>query len=310
MTSHTLLRLLAGAPGLPGPYLQENLAAYRCLDRLKADRNEIILAVGGFVKRDFFKSRPSQLKDHVVALWQVDDCTVVLDCEMHLQPEGTAPKIRGGPTPGHCRYHCVNTSLGTYRLALRLYCDVLSVFSDIVLIFVADFEGMGQVISFLCFWMSYAKAKHFPKRSQIILIADEATTREGFDEFELLTTMLSHLRTTEPGTPYSAAGVRQIIRQCFSCVLVRRCSELGPYAWQREMIQTRHDSQLKHVPPARKGALLKTAIALHAARPCVEFDPILCSKASRDTDVNAISIIASALVMHAFTPEMPSNADG
>lgn len=327
MPPSSLLYLRSGAPGLPGPYLQENLAPYRIMDEMGAQGHKIALAIGGEAKRRFLAtSRPLQ-NDYAVALLKLDRRTLVLDCEMHLQPDSGMPRILGGPRPGHYDYHLVNSPPRTAtQLAFGLYCDVFSIFSDLVLIFVADFGGVEQVLSFLCFWMRCAKAKRYPRQSQVILVSDDMDTTAGFDEFRLMAAMISQLRTDEPATPHSVADVKGIIRRCFDFTLVRGTAELCDEFWLDITASTVPLGGAMDLSPLRKRALFRAAIAQYARQPSLAFNAILASRipnplpkefeenlvefldASRVANADNSCLVASALVMDAFPPTMHSKS--
>ncbi|KAL6401317.1 hypothetical protein AUP68_15185 [Ilyonectria robusta] len=96
--SNALLQLWSNAPGLPGPYLQENLAPYpyRQFDEMGTARPRTALAIGGQLKRsltaDLFTSLDHSQEGSVSLAVLDDGQTLWLDCELHLQPETGIPR--------------------------------------------------------------------------------------------------------------------------------------------------------------------------------------------------------------------------
>ncbi|KAH8650789.1 hypothetical protein BGZ61DRAFT_487712 [Ilyonectria robusta] len=133
-STDSLLQLRSNAPGLPGPYLQENLAPYELLDAMGKARPRSILAIGGRVKSQYLAREFSTTLDHhetpSVALTSLDHKTIWLDCELHSHQ---MPRIKAKSSiAGYSRLHFLNsTAARVAKIAYPIYTDVLALFSDI-----------------------------------------------------------------------------------------------------------------------------------------------------------------------------------
>lgn len=62
----------------------------------------------------------------------------------------------GGPILGYYFIHCLegcNTGAAPFTVAVRVYSEILFLFSAMVLIFALDFCGMQNVVDFLVQWI-------------------------------------------------------------------------------------------------------------------------------------------------------------
>lgn len=169
MQSNNVLYIRSGAAGLPGPYLEENMAPYKILDQIGDTKPRIILFVQGHTKQSDGANDARGNRRFAVSLGRHGH-NLVVTCDMHLQPDDAVPRIMADPVPGNYCYHLVETAPKTMRdLAYRVYYDVFFPFSNIVLMPVADFGGLEQVISFICFWIRRRQLYKLKLRTHFIL---------------------------------------------------------------------------------------------------------------------------------------------
>lgn len=310
--------LRSSAPGLPGPYLQENLAPYRIMDQMEAHNYNLALTIGGEAKRHFLARGGLPSDNFAISLRNAGPHSVLIDCELHMQPDGAMPRIAGGPRPGRYAYHLTKSPLRASHFAYGLYCNVFSIFCNPVVIFVADL-GLEQVLHLLCFWIRSARARKNSQRARVILITDSSDTINRFDEFHLMVTMVSELRKDEPATSYSAKDVKKMIRSYFDFIILRDVTNLSDNSWQC-VFSTPKTCQTRDYAPLFKRELLRAAIAHYATHPETPFDVICASRilspipesfeeslaqfleASQVGNIDSVCLISSALVMDAFSP--------
>ncbi|PTB34938.1 hypothetical protein M441DRAFT_154551 [Trichoderma asperellum CBS 433.97] len=234
MTLQTLLELKANAPGLPGPYLQENLAPYRAIDVLGTKTLQVVTVIGGLQKRAtllrYFGLSRQSAPGYSVALcpWPGNSDKIFLDCELHLQPDSAINKIVGGFQPGHLHYHLLqhppHKALG---VAYSFYYNVLSLFSDLIVLFVSDTGGLKRVINILCYWMQEGLERRHQHRAYISLVFGEGNEiRDEVVMGRLEIAMLYRLRTMNTQTDYTLAQIQQTRKRLFNISIIRHTKNL------------------------------------------------------------------------------------
>ncbi|UNI24844.1 hypothetical protein JDV02_010562 [Purpureocillium takamizusanense] len=288
------------------------------MDEVELDECTVVLAIGGRAKRRLVPLGTTPLGAYAVSLQKLAGGILVLDCELHLQPEAKIPRIIGGPRPGHYTYHLMRPPRKPSQFAFGLYCDVLAMFSDLVIIFVEDFGGAEQVLRFICFWMRCAKAKNFPFQSRVLCVST-APAATHLDEFNIMAAMSMELRKDEPAVSYSAADIKSIMRRCFALIRVIDPLDLSKGFWQNPISASTVEAGSQRTPLPRSTAVIRAAIASYAERPLAAFNAFLACRTSRplprrfeenliefiEKSRNVVqdhaSIVASALVMDAHT---------
>lgn len=143
MQSNNVLYIRSGAAGLPGPYLEENMAPYEILDQIGDAKPRIILFVQGHTKRSDGANDDARGNRRFAVSLRRHGHNLVVTCDMHLQPNNAVPRIIADPVLGNYCYHLVKTAPKTMRdLAYKVYYNVFSPFSNIVSMPVADFSGL------------------------------------------------------------------------------------------------------------------------------------------------------------------------
>jgi hypothetical protein len=330
MGLRTLIELKASAPGLPGPYLQENLAPYREIDALETNKLQVMTVIGGLQKRKtilryFGLSRQSAAEYSVALGPRPGNSNIIfLDCELHLQPDSSMKKINGGYQPGHLRYHLLQQPVDTaHDLAYSLYYNALSLFSDIIVLFVSDIGGLERVIDILCYWIREGIEKHHQHQTCILLVF--GSSNEIRDEIvmgRLEVAMLHQLRTTNAKTSYTWTQIHQIQKRLFNIDIVRQ-TENFVGAIDRALLRStvyRAETGL-HFAPVNWKFLFQEAMAQYGAQKGSRFDLISASRLhnpiprylsdclidvfkSCEDNRELPYIIASALAMDAFPPLM------
>lgn len=327
--SSVWLDLKCGAPGLPGPYLQELNAAYRHLDALAGTHPRLILLIGGETKRrQLAASFPLAYRGaekETVSIRQLSQgrSLIAIDGELHLKRD--LPRILGGPCPGHYTDHYLrNVVPSPSTIATKLYSQVLAPFCTIAVIFVADFCGLEKTIDFLELWL-----RNTIHRSQainrtplhVVLVPDGRQRRPvpSIEQlwFEIIVALLKNLRALEPTSPHTFAKLR---KTALSYMRLELLPELADHALA-EALLARSDPAVSFSAHHLR-CLLKQAVRSFAEQPQITFDTVLASRANielppgwqdrvldfarltRQSNLQLVPLIASALALNAFPPGM------
>ncbi|KAH7123410.1 hypothetical protein B0J13DRAFT_455740 [Dactylonectria estremocensis] len=326
-STDSLLQLRSNAPGLPGPYLQENLAPYQLLDAMGKARPRSILAIGGRVKSQYLAREFSTTLDHhetpSVALTSLDHKTIWLDCELHFHQ---MPRIKAKSSIAGCsRLHFLNSAAARVaKIAYPIYTDVLALFSDIILIFVPDFGGLPQVVDFLGNWIKSSMAKGPQAYSRIILLHREVVADKEVNSL-VLAKLASYLRVSCPTEAYSSKDLTDMMNQCFR--IHNLPLQSGHRQWLfSEVAVAFRDRRRRglHFNAHHFKWLLQAGISQYAEQPSVPFNPISSSRLQyllperlgdclatflggvKNISGSEIGLVASALVMDAYPPGMHS----
>ncbi|KAH7131187.1 hypothetical protein EDB81DRAFT_661041 [Dactylonectria macrodidyma] len=324
-STDSLLQLRSNAPGLPGPYLQENLAPYQLLDAMGKASPRSILAIGGRAKSQYLAREFSTTIDHhetpSVALASLDHKTIWLDCELHSHQ---MPRIKAkSSTAGCSRLHFLNsTAARVAKIAYPIYTDVLALFSDVILIFVPDFGGLPQVVELLSNWIKSSIEKGPQAYSRIILLHREVVADTEVKSL-VLARLASHLRASCPTEAYSSKAMMDMMNKCFR--IHNLPLQSGHRQWLlSEVAAAFHDRRRRglHFKAHHFKWLLQAGISQYAEQPSVRFNPISSSRLQcllperlgdclatflggvKTIGGSEINLVASALVMDAYPPGM------
>ena len=215
--SQCLLQLRSNAPGLPGPFLEENLAPYRLFDALGKKKLRVVLAIGDQVKSQCLMRTWSLLprKDRSVAIAALEDDSLLLDCSIHLQRDAEIPRVLGGPRRGDFNLHLLkDPGPGAVKIAFSIYFNILSSFSDVVLIFVPDFGGLTKVVEFLCLWLKNTMKNAIASRPHIVLL-DHRVPEAKEVWCRIFASFTSCLQRSDPTSMYTPMAIKQIMGRCF-----------------------------------------------------------------------------------------------
>ncbi|EFY96524.2 hypothetical protein MAA_08021 [Metarhizium robertsii ARSEF 23] len=318
MQPNDLLHIRSSAAGLPGPYLQENMAPYEILDKIGEAKPRTILLIQGHTERgDGFKGAMRfPYRKFAIAL-QRQGSNLVVMCNMHQQPGNAIPRIIAGPVPGNYCYHLVQQPPATMTdLAYRVYCDVFALFSDIVLISVADFGGLERVLSFVCSWVLRRQLQKPKLRTHFVVATDKYCLKDI--QFELLATMMADQWTQ------SVASVKRTISDYTELSVINGSSASPGLVVKLFGLRNHRQAEGLHFTGSDTKILLRAAIAHYTAKPMETFNLVAASRPSWPVPeelghhigeflaacppepVDHYPIIASALVMNAFHPGLHS----
>ncbi|KAF5136445.1 hypothetical protein E5D57_000207 [Metarhizium anisopliae] len=314
MQPNDLLHIRSSAAGLPGPYLQENMAPYEILDKIGEAKPRTILLIQGHTEQgDSLKGAMRfPYRKFAIAL-QRQGSNLVVMCDMHKQPGNAIPRIIAGPVPGNYCYHLVQQPPATMTdLAYRVYCDVFALFSDIVLISVADFGGLERVLSFVCSWVLRRQLQKPKLRTHFVVATDKYCLKDI--QFELLATMMADQLTQ------SVASVKRTISDYTELSVINESSASPGLVVKLFGLRNHRQAEGLHFTGSDTRILLRAAIAHYTAKPMETFNLVAASRPSWPVPeelghhigeflaacppepVDHYPIIASALVMNAFHP--------
>lgn len=323
----TWLDLRSGAPGLPGPYLQEFNAPYEQFDGIADHFPHVVVVIGGKSKSrrvaNSLGMHQTQRDTVSLRLWK-EHKVLLVDSELHLKSH--LPRILAGPSPGYYTNHCLECAVPSPSLiATRLYSEVLLPFCTFAIVFVADFCGIDNTIDMLATWLRNAILR-VPnsgiKPIRILLSLDNHDSTAPTVEaswFQILTTLLRQLRIAESANPYTFSSLRKAIPHYMHLDIL---PELSNHDFAQALLDKLDSAAMysaRHLE-----FLLKAAIRHFAAHmnDTSGFDPIVASRASialplgwqdrvldfvgstEHTDLPQTALIASALMLNAFPPGM------
>ncbi|EXM35600.1 hypothetical protein FOTG_00054 [Fusarium oxysporum f. sp. vasinfectum 25433] len=298
-----LFELQSSAPGMPGPYLVENLASYRVLDKIGQKKPRMMLVLGGARKRQHISSAYSVYgypKEHSVGIADVGDNTLALDGELHLQEHYHLPRFQEKrPFGGGCHAHILEQGISREgSIAHQIYANVLSPLSDIILIFVPDF-GLQNAIELLCSWMESAMGVGFHIACRVVLLHDSIPADLEIKN-RLLASFASKLRKSDPLRSYTSADTQSIIKNAFHMTSV----SLDDCTWRAQV-----EAELNAARACRMQEgmdftahqmkyLLRGAIRQYAQDPLVPLDIIRSLKQQHGPDLNYSDAIRDFLQIH------------
>jgi hypothetical protein len=322
----SFLQLCLNAEGLPGIYIQEHRRPYRYFDEMGKAKPRGITAIGGWMKRQFLAAGMGIFsQEHCSIAVASLGHTIVFDCELHLLSEDTIPRIHAGPTKGNIRAHLVQRQPTPIpQFAYRIYCNIFSRFSDVVLIFISDFGGIGPVVDFLCYWMHCAMATGMPNCSRVLLIHNGRPPVEGGTYLSIIEAFARSAQAADPTTGYSLAAIKKIANSCFRITdLSLQCDIFQSVRMELDgAFSYRCSTMLDFKAPHYK-ALLEAAICEYMEDPSRRFDFISASRSGfpapesfgqriidfltlMGASERNIEALASALVLDAYPLHMHS----
>lgn len=229
MSPSVWLSLRSGAPGLAGPFLQEFNAAYRHFDEGNSWRPKIIVAIGGDTKRKLFSEQVAKSSEDSGAgnismrtLPATADA-LLIDCEMHqvINP----PRVLGGPIPGHYSIHCLegrNSGATPSIIAMRLYSEILSLFSAIVFVFASDFDSMHDVVEFLIQWVLATIKMQTSISTSVYLVVDRRVLLSKKDIVRWISRRLHEQTSAINTTQRRGLPEHMPLSQCLNLQLIRQ----------------------------------------------------------------------------------------
>lgn len=328
MSVQTLFELRASAPGLPGPYLQENTAPYKVVDIMGSKKIQVVTMIGGSAKRatlsHYFRLNRSSTQNYSVALgsWSEPNRKIILDCELHLQPNLSIPKIIGGFQPGNLQYHLLQ--LPSHRavdIASSLYYNVFPLFSDLVVLFISDLGGIENVINILCYWLQEAMTDHRQYRVRVALVfsSSDRIGDEGiFNRWD--TSMICRPGAT--AAQYNVDQIRRARKRLFHISSIQLSENIITDIESESRIGAVYKSEAAIDFSALNWRLLfQEAVAHYGIHQFPHFDVVSAARShcpvpnfmedcildlvqNCDEKLKLSYVIASALVMDAFPPQM------
>ncbi|KAI1325799.1 hypothetical protein F5Y16DRAFT_400981 [Xylariaceae sp. FL0255] len=337
----TWLELRSGAPGLNGPFLQEDLSAFRNFDRFAESELRFLVAIGDqqkarFLEDVFYLPRPpvnSADRIRLRCLPVADPC-VLADCELHRSQQ--LQRVKAAPQPGNFILYELRErrQRDTAELACELYHRVLSPFATAVLVFVSDLGGPSGVLRLLSCWARDSfDLRHAVVPTTVVLIEGEGahalpTIKDLY--FQLSTELLNHLRVQNPTLGITFARVDSLVRRCLDLRIL--AAPHVPSQLRSALVDIAHQATFmrRRLRMAFSGlhlkALLRSALAHFAEYPTGAFSIALAARennpipahlryhmadflrCARAEGINRASsmaqLVAAALLLDAYPPGM------
>lgn len=305
---------------LHGACLWENVSAYRLFELLGSAKPGLVLALGGWSKRQYLSREYSIAFQHSrypsAALAIVNRDTIWIDCELHLRTHDCPPAHP--PPPDNCVVHPFGQTAPALRPVHGLYFNVLSLFSDVVLIFVPDLGGITETVEFLGLWLNSIIAKESWPCPRFVLLHQDTADFEGMNSAIAAACLSKASNTCIPKgattTIRNALRISHVLLRAEVHEVVR--ADIAASCLEKKAAG--RDFSAQHLQ-----TLLQHAILHHTQKPLISFDPIIASRLRyplpphlqqsittflrgfRKVDNSRqVDIVASALVMDAYPPEM------
>jgi hypothetical protein len=207
MAFHNWIDMRFGEQQELSPILVEHRPAYSVFD-YQAFQPRIVLSIGGAEKRHFYRS--IDLDDRLqcgagILLRPVQLATLILDCELHnythfdsiQRHRSSGEKVLH---PLHCTLYRHSAPHKIAQFAFDMYWQLLFPFASTVLLFLDDLGGVGPVVEILASWARRARltAISAPPR---ILVLYHWRNRKEMETFE--SRLRARILCSTPGTKVS-----------------------------------------------------------------------------------------------------------
>lgn len=329
-TDNILLQFLPAPAESQRLDLLENLASYRLLDQMGESKPSVVMAIGGEEKRRFLSNffKDCLMPNYSLALthWTYQSNRLLLDCELHLSPKEETHQTRDGCQYSQWIHHSLNgvshdaevASLGLYRVISSSLCDM-------TLMFVSDIGSMNKVVHILSRWALSAMAEEDLIQTKIFLILNEAELYSADALwFELATTILSDIRSSEPLMARTFSEIKHFSHRCFRISLLTQEELFNCFCSNASATATHRKNLGLEFSAMQWKCLFRSAITQYAAQPLFPFNLIAATRifyplpkklvdhiadfvqACSHEGIDSIRVIASALALDAFPSNMPS----
>ncbi|KAF5571961.1 patatin-like serine hydrolase [Fusarium phyllophilum] len=328
MAVPTWIDLQFGARGELRPILVEHRIAYKIFDG-QAFHPRLVLAIGGAEKRHFY--RTLELDAHVpgngIFLRPFQLATLLIDCELHNQStlgicEQAAPMGHQTRHTLHCAVTPNSPPQRISQFALDMYWQLLFPFASVVLLFADDLGGLEPVIELLVCWTRRARLKPLLSPPRVIVVF-HWRHRSKIETFEVR--LRARLTGRDPTASTSTSGISAPIRldheHAFESVyLVPTWKLSSEFLVQVEESFGVRESAGFAFSGEHTKTLLETAVnqfgqscgqqidfhdAVRLPNPIPDHlaEGISCFiRATNDSDLDQVTIIASALDLDAHPP--------
>jgi len=177
MSAHNWIDVRLGEKQELSPILVEHRPAYSVFD-CQAFQPRIVLSIGGVEKRHFYRTIGLSDKipvDAGILLRPLQLATLILDCELHNNSIlNSAQQYRhNGEKALHPLQYPLNRDSPPHKIsqfAFDMYWQLLFPFASTVLLFVDDLGGVGPVIEILASWAHRARLTTIPCPPRIMIL--------------------------------------------------------------------------------------------------------------------------------------------
>jgi hypothetical protein len=327
-SDNTLLQFFPAPAGLQKLYLLENTASYRLLDQMGEKRPSVVMAIGGKEKRRFlsrFFINYSMVNNSLaLTRWPGQSSRLLLDCELHLSPSAEETPQTTEEYSQWTHHPLKGVSHNVEVASLGLYRVISSSLSDITLIFVSDIGSINKVVHLLSRWALSAMTEEDLIQTKIFLILNEAKLYSADALwFELTTSILSELRSSEPLMARTFAQIKQFSRRFFRISLLSQEELYNCFCSKASATATHRKNLGLEFSATQWKFLFRSAIAQYTAQPFFPFNIIAATRISyplpknlvdyiagfveacSHQGIDSVRLIASALVLDAFPSNMP-----
>ncbi|KAH8909466.1 hypothetical protein BR93DRAFT_924444 [Coniochaeta sp. PMI_546] len=321
------IQLRRGLRGKVGPFLEESRAAYEIFDKITS-MPRLVVAIGNSEKRQFVQQAcgtPTHPTDGI-ALRQLPS-GIVADCDLHNYSE-LLPTNPGHPPGTHIRH-----ALEHYPQQMKpsqiadfaqdFYWQALAPFSCVIALFARDFWGLDSIANILSAWIQRAMTNPLEAPPRLLIVCDEVKTTQHTLNRRLRTilkTTLQELPTKQ--TDLSSSSMNSHCRKAFESIQLLPMLDTETLRLHIDDLFTVRGLRELNFSAGHLKTLLGQAVFNFSRRPGRPFNiyhasrarnpvpedlpdhVVNCFIASEGSDLDVISVLASALEFNAYPPGM------
>jgi len=318
------IQVRSGLPGKGGLSLEESRAAYEIFDKTTSIPR-MVVAIGNGEKRQFLQHAcgTSTEPAHGIALRQLPSA-IVADCDLHHHSELLPP----GPPGEHILRYALEHFPQRMQpsqiadLAQDFYWQALAPFSCVIVFFARDFCGLDPIVNVLIGWIRRATTNPLEAPPRVLIVCDEVKTTQLTLSRRLTTILKTALQAYHPLQPVPSSSINSHCRKAFESIQLLPTLDTETLCLYTDDIFTRRGLQGLNFSAPHLKALLGQAVlsftlgpegrfslykASRAQNPVPKDLPdhiVNCFLASRESDLDIISVLASALEFNAYPPGM------
>ncbi|KAB5513540.1 hypothetical protein GE09DRAFT_980674 [Coniochaeta sp. 2T2.1] len=320
------IQLRRGRPRGEDLILEEFPSAYQIFDT-SASVPPLVLAIGNEEKRQFLKQACNApiTPTGGITLRQLPSA-ILADCDLDnhsdllpIEPNPVAERIRH---PIHYIPQYIRHSLP--QLPYHIYWQLLAPFSCVIILFARDFSDPDTLVGILSTWIRSTMTQALEAPPRIVVVCDEVKSVQATLNLLLKTAVREALQSLQPSRTDHSSSLNSYCRKAFESI------QLMPELDNRALGLHIHDLfSLRGIQDLNFSAIHLKSLLGQAVRELNRSSESLfnvydasrvrnpvprdmahhivhCFEASKNSNLDAVSIVASALEFNAYPPGMHS----
>ncbi|KAB5529005.1 hypothetical protein GE09DRAFT_974861, partial [Coniochaeta sp. 2T2.1] len=318
------IQLRRGRPRGEDLILEEFQTAYQIFDT-SASVPPLVLAIGNEEKRQFLKQAcNAPIKPTGGITLRQLPWAILADCDLHnhsellpLEPNPLAQRIRH---PIHYVPQYIRQSLP--QLPYYIYWQLLAPLSCVIILFARDFSDPDTLVGILSTWIRSSMTQTMEAPPRIVIVCDEVKSAQATLNLRLKTAVREALRSLQPSRTDHSSSLNSYCRKAFESI------QLMPELDNRALGLHIHDLfSLRGIQDLNFSALHLKSLLGQAVQELNRSSESLfnvydasrvrnpvprdlahhivhCFEASKNSNLDAVSLVASALEFNAYPPGM------